>query len=400
MHIFTAQELDAVVRAQAQIGPSISFHHVLRCEQFDLAPGIYFGMPADVYHAIPALSSTGLKNLLISAPDFYFNSWLNPLRDEDNEDGESKEWQKFGEASHIRNLEGKTVFDKLYCVEFLAPEGCLESTADLKGWVSSRGLDMKGLNSSKWIKQQWIDFVVSIDPNVCIYDIEKDKYWRETGGKIQLSEKELRRIQIAAAMIEKHPELRHAFTGGYPEVTVIWIEECINPITGKIELIWFKARFDYLKPRAIVDLKTFTNKRHKPIDMAIHETMAAMKYHIQVGLYTRAAEWASSFARVGITTTYSVERYGPDQEFLKFLGENVSGHDFFNVWQKKGGAPLARGKKFPRGLNMMACAMGSIDMAVSLYQKYLTEFGDGVWVDKSSITDYEDALFPVYATEI
>ena len=48
----------------------------------------------------------------------------------------------------------------------------------------------------------------------------------------------MRRIEIAAAMIEHHPELRHCFIGGYAEVTVIWFEDGL----------WFKARFDYLKP--------------------------------------------------------------------------------------------------------------------------------------------------------
>lgn len=393
MQLFTPEQIDQIIRDDAE--KTISFRHVTRGQDLEFRPGIYFGMPDDVYHGIPALSSTGLKNLLISAPDFYFNSWLNPLRDEDQEDGDSSEWRRFGKASHTRNLEGKKVFDSLYCVEYLPPEGCLESVSDLKSWVAARGIDTKGTTSkagnppSKWNKSEWIEFVQSIDSNALIADIEKEKYWRETNCRIQLTQREMRRIEIAAAMIENHPELKHAFTGGYAEVTVIWIENGV----------WFKARFDYLKPRAIVDLKTFTNMRHKPIDMALHETMAGMKYHIQVGLYTRAAEWAAGFARLGITTTYGA-RFTPDVDFLSKLGENKTGHEFYNVFQKKGGAPLARGKKFPRSLNMMACATASIDMAIEKYLAYSAEFGSGVWVDKSSISDFEDALFPVYATEI
>lgn len=387
MHTLSPDDIDNAIKLQGLNAFALDFSY--QGQPQHITPGIYFGMPEDLYHSIPALSSTGLKNLLISAPDFYFNSWLNPMRDDDQEDGDSaKEWRRFGKASHTRNLEGKKTFDSLYCVEFLPPEGCLDTVADLKRYCIEVGIDTKG--SSKWGKSEWISAVKFNNPNVLIYDVEREKYYQETGGKIQLTETEMRRIEIAAAMIEKHPELRHAFTGGYAEVTVIWIENGL----------WFKARFDYLKPRAIVDLKTFTNKRHKPIDMALHETMAAMKYHIQVGLYTHAAEWASGFARAGISTTYSVDRFGPDADFLKNLGENKIGHEFYNVFQKKGGAPLARGKKFSRNLNMMACANASINIAIDRYKEYSAEFGTGIWVDKSSISDFEDALFPVYATEI
>src|SRR3546814_14526079 len=63
------------------------------------------------------------------------------------------------------------------------------------------------------------------------------------------------------SMIEKHPDLSKAFSGGHPEVSIFWQDEQ----TG----ISCKARLDYLKARAIVDLKTFSNPLSKPIDKAI-----------------------------------------------------------------------------------------------------------------------------------
>jgi hypothetical protein len=44
-------------------------------------------------------------------------------------------------------------------------------------------------------------------------------------------------IEIAAAYIEKDPELSRAFLGGAPQVSVFWIDEY-----G----VSCKARFDYL----------------------------------------------------------------------------------------------------------------------------------------------------------
>ena len=58
--------------------------------------------------------------------------------------------------------------------------------------------------------------------------------------------------------------------------------------------IRFKARFDYLKPKAIVDLKTFGNFMNKPIDSAIYSAMASGKYHIQAAFYMRAFQAARS----------------------------------------------------------------------------------------------------------
>lgn len=366
--------------------PQIEFMHNMRNQVITITPGLYFGMPEDIYHAIPALSSSGMKNLLISPPDFYFNSWLNPLRDEDAEDEDAKEWRRFGRASHTRILEGKEVFDTLYCVEFIAPEGCLDTVSELKKYCIENLIDTKG--SSKWGKAEWIAAVKFHNPSALIYDVEKEKYYQETGGKIQMTVKEMRRIEIAAAMIEKHPELRHAFIGGYAEVSVIWMEGGI----------WFKARFDYLKPRAIVDLKTFTNMQNKPIDRALYNAMAGLKYHIQSYHYTHAANLAAEFAKLGAITTYG-QRFTPTQEWLHELSR-ATHHEFFFIFQKKGGAPLARGKKLNIDSGMMACGKASIEMAIDLYKKYSAEFGNEVWVDKSPISDFVDGEFPTWATEL
>ena len=348
--------------------------------------GLYFGLDESVYHRIPALSSTGLKNLLISAPDFYFNSELNPLREEDAEDEDAKEWRVFGKASHTRILEGKEIFDSLYCVEFIAPEGCLDTISDLK-----KALDDMGVPSqSKWKKADYIAAVLNANPNALIYDNEREKYYRETGGRIQLTQKEMRRIEIAAAMIEHHPELKHCFTGGHPEVTVIW--RATVTIDNKPVILWFKARLDYLKPQAIVDLKTFTNMRNKPIDQALHDVVENMKYHIQTAFYLLAGQAAIVFAKRGMVAVYT-KRCAPTAGFLQALLES-NGHQFVNVFQKKGGAPLARGKYFSPKLKKLEEARDYIDHAIKLFCKYYAQFGNELWVDDSSITEFVDDEFP------
>ena len=350
-----------------------------------ITPGIYFGMPADLYHAIPALSASGIKNLLVSAPDFYFNSWLNPLREEDAEDDDGKEWKRFGTASHMRILEGKEMFYQHYCVEFVAPEGCLDTKEDLKKYCDDNGIETK----VSWSKPKFIEAIRMAGHSPLIYAVEEEIYYRATGGKIQLKQRELRRIEIAAAMIENHPQLQHCFNGGYPEVSVIWERDGL----------FFKCRFDKLKMRAAIDLKTFTNRRNKPIDKALYEAMGGLKYHIQASIYSEGFDQAVKFAREGTYVTYSVNRYGPSPDFIKGLAE-ADGCEFYFVFQKKGGAPLARGKKFIKLSRIDDAAKASIDQAIALYHENLAKFGTGVWVDDTPITDFEDDLFPTYATEI
>lgn len=360
---------------------------------FDMVEGIHFGMDENLYHSLPALSSTGFKNLLISAPDFYFNSWLNPFREEDAEDNELKEWSIFGKAAHVRVLEGSVMFYSRYCVEFIPPEGCLKTTDDMKRYLTETGMDMKG--KSSWKKPEWVQAVKFQNPNALIYDMEEEKYFRETGGKIQLTEKQIRRIEIAAAMIEKHPELKGCFKGGYAEVTIIWFDDGI----------WYKARIDFLKPETIVDFKTFTNDtKNMPIDRALYLKMASHKYHIQVCHYNKAVKFAVDFVKRGLITYTAQGIFNdPPERFKAFLEQFASYaglRNFYFVFQKKGGAPLARGKKFKSNSLMFGAGEASIAEATEAYKHYLALYGTEIWVDDSSITEFEDDQFPAYATEV
>ena len=65
------------------------------------------------------------------------------------------------------------MFDELYCVEFIAPEGCLKTIPDLKNYCAQNGIDTKG--SSKWGKSEWVSAVQFANPNVLIHEVEEAK---------------------------------------------------------------------------------------------------------------------------------------------------------------------------------------------------------------------------------
>ena len=328
-------------------------------------------MPAETYHAIPALSSSGIKNLLISGPDFWYRTpWLNP--DYVDEDSEAK---FIGRAYHTRILEGRSAFYDAYAPDFEAPIDCIRTVDELKD-----ALIKCGVEKPKGLKGDLIEQLLAIQPGAQIYDELKTDYHVLHHGKEFISLNLIAKIETAAAMIEKHPEISKCFTGGYPEVTVVWTEGDIR----------FKARFDYLKPKAIVDLKTFANFLNKPVDSAIYSSMASGKYHIQAAHYLRAIKAAKAAAM-------PVDFAGEAAWLREFT--DCEEHGFYFCFQQKGPAPLARAKKFLRG-SLWSCGEVAIEEAIKRFRHYMKLYGELPWVDNSVIEEFQDDQFPAYTTDL
>lgn len=342
---------------------------------YTLGEGLYFGLDDSVYHSLPYLSASGIKNILVSPMNFWAWSWMNPLKPERDSDA-----MTIGKAYHKRILEGIDAFNDNYVEEFdpLQYPYALKTMTEIQTVLRSRGLPVSGN------KFELVNRLKTSDPTAQFFDEIYDNWLNnEAAGKTALSREMMDRIEIAAAMIEKHPDLSKCFAGGYPEVTVIWQENGI----------FFKSRFDYLKPRAIIDLKTFENMMNKPVDKAIYYAMASQKYHIQAAFYMGyAAPKAVEFARKGQVYGFATK------DFLTKLSQSEA-HDFYFVFQQKGIAPVARGKKFPRNI-MYGCGMQAIEDAIGKYRECLRVYGTSPWVDPTPIDEFEDESFPIFATEL
>ena len=339
-----------------------------------LGEGLYFGLDDSVYHSLPYLSASGIKNILVSPMNFWAWSWMNPLKPERDSDATT-----IGKAYHKRILEGIDAFRDSYIEEFDGsqyPEA-LKTSTEIQAVLRARGLPVGG-NKAEITRR-----LKESDPPATFFDDLYDEWVTSCAGRATLSREMIDRIEIAAAMIEKNPDLSKCFTGGYPEVTVIWQENGI----------FFKSRFDYLKPRAIIDLKTFENIMGKPVDKAIYYAMASQKYHIQAAFYMgHAAPKAVEFARAGKVHGFATK------DFLAKLSQTES-HDFYFVFQQKGIAPVARGKKFPKHI-MYGCGMQAIEDAISKYKQCLSTYGTAPWVDPTPIDEFEDESFPIFATDL
>lgn len=349
-------------------------------QQNQYSDGVYFDMPDDEYHRIPALSSSGCKNLLISPVDFWARSWMNP-KSQDEDDVTDSNAKMLGRAYDKRITEGKDRFYKHYAPLFDAedlPESSAELRAALKEIGESTGGDKVDLIAR--CAANGIDTAAAKSP----------EYYNDHSGKIFLPTHVIEDIEYSAAMIEMSPKLNRCFTGGYAQVVIIWTEKGIR----------FKARLDYMKAKAIIDLKTFENRQMKSVKRAICTAMAQYKYHIQAIFYLRAVEQAkillkraSESEMTAFSTTY------PRAEIVEFCDafQKCKEHEFFFVFQQKGIAPFARLFRFPR-YNMFSIGQIQIEAAVEIYRINQEKFGEGRWVDDEDCEDFEDDDFPIYAT--
>lgn len=190
------------------------------------ADGIYFGMSDVVYHADRALGSTGIKKLIGNAPDFWWESWMNPARPADD-DTPAK---VFGRQLHKCVLEGAEAFKDGHAPQY-------------------------GKGNTKEGKAEIADIV-------------------ET-GKVPVKFAEYGKILAASAFIRANKTLANAFENGMPEVSIFWTVDGIR----------YKARFDFLKLNAITDLKSLSNPMGKEFTRACRDAIASYDYLVSAEHY-------------------------------------------------------------------------------------------------------------------
>lgn len=419
-------------------------------------PGIYFGMPEETYHAIHAVSFSGLKRLSVSSMNYWADSVLNP----DREERETKFFD-FGKAIHCLVLEGEECYAARYAVDLdladYAEQSILVSTDEIKsaigkfyetvpvkpqGKTKQDFIDqLAALNEFKLdpdpipdnvpdikaaigtfvceqpvkpisrvtevrddgsefqrpaVKDDLADQLLALDPDALVWEKMLAAHREANPGKQFIDAKTERRVRIAARMILAHPEITQAVKGGYPEVSIFY--HC--PETG----VPVKVRMDYLKMRMIVDLKSFNNAAEKPIDRAIEQTIASRKYNMQHCLYEEAVMVARQMVRE--RDGYAIHLCGPSDaigretvEWCQKWAKQMEPPAWLFVFQQTGLAPVTRGKLMPRG-TVFSVTRSRIAALKREWAESAAKYGTLPWVDDVPIDEIEDEAIPLYATEI
>lgn len=337
--------------------------------------GVYIGMSDDDYHSSFALSFSGIGNLRISTLDFWARSTLNtdPLFQEDD----NKDAFVVGKAYDKRIIEGRQAFYNLYAPSIDPADypNALRTKEDLATELEKLGIPfIKSAN-----KPKLVEALLNADPSACIWESIVEAHQEKHDGKIMLPADLIRRIEYSAAMIEKHPDLGRAFTGGLPQVSIFW--------TDPEKQIPMKLRCDYLKPQAIIDLKTFENYMRMPLDRAILRTIANNSYHIQAAMYLDGVNVGRHLINQG-------KLFGaPDPAFVKHVFASEE-RRFMLVLQQKGIAPITVGRIMPQMI--LDIGRMEIETAKEKFAACLEKYGYEAWVHADEIREYDSTEFPAY----
>jgi len=344
-------------------------------------PGIYFNMPDAEYHAIPALSNSGIKYLASSPMLFWAKSWMNPNREE-----EDREHQILGRAYHCRLMEGLAAFEARFAVlpDKAEYKDLLVTDDDIRKALKDAGEKPRSGNKSERILQ-----LLGVDPSANIWDSIVAEHAFANEGKAYITAEQWKRLEIAAYMIDRDPELSKAFSGGHPEVALFWY--C--PTTG----VPMKARVDYLKTRAMIDLKSFGNQRERSIERAIAYEIAGYHYNIQPSVYFEgAAEVRKLVRECGASVIHGLD----DPSWALRWAQHAEPDRWLWVFQQKGPAPVTRGLWYPRAGTTKTITDEIVAQQKRKFVRHVEMFGAEPWLDIAPIYDLADEDIPPFATEI
>lgn len=304
-------------------------------------PGIYFGLDEDDYHADKANGSTDIRKLAKDPENWWWDSRHNPNRDDDSDDSEAK---MVGRAIHAAVLEGREALEARFAPQM--HPGNIKAGKDEKAAI-------------------------------------------EAAGKTPIKFKAWKRIQIASAMVRQDPECGAAFTNLIgTEVSVFWTCEK----TGMAK----KCRFDGLKPRAIVDLKSITNRDGIDFEELCHRHIGSYGYFIQAAHYMDGWSQLSKLVDKMLVYGMNAAPKGTLERLAKAAREPVAA--FVLVFMQKNGAPLVWGTQISPGNELLERGRIEIDIAADQWKHYADEFGiDTPWVTSRAFEECDINRIPAWA---
>ena len=289
--------------------------------------GIYFDLPADVYHAVPRLSCSGIQKMCVSPGTFWRDSWLDPNKTEDDDDAA---WKVTGRAYHTARLEPH-LFDQLYVRDVgkdEAPKGTLFTGAELKAELKDSGLVQSGA-----VLEQAERLADSGFPEELLWPIIKRKADEERGDRLALAPSVYDDIANDMNRIRGNGQIAPLLTGGEAEVSIFWTDE---------HGVQMKARCDYLTREWWVDFKTFDNSRGKQLNQALCDAVRYNRYYIQATVYREAIE-AVRLGGIPIRESQTDDQ----KKLVAALQIRPAELDCWFVFQEKKGIPNLLAREFP-----------------------------------------------------
>jgi PDDEXK-like domain of unknown function (DUF3799) len=292
--------------------------------------GIYFDLDEDIHHGVRALGSSHISSLLVSPATFWAGSWLNPQKEEQDDD--STKAQILGRAYHVARLEPQR-FHQTYArkpvkSDFPAKD-LLTSDAAVKAALKDAGLT-QAIGTETFVERCDRLFEAGFKGKILPYEVAK---FEETlGGRIPIEGERFDEIVIDMQRIEAQPDVAQHLRGGFSEVSVFW--------TGE-DGVRRKVRFDHLQVGEWADLKTFDNKNRKDVRQAITDSFRYNRYYVQAAHYRDGYDQIQS-GKLPVRGEASEEQ----RAMIAVIVDRKAPPQCWYVFQEKGGVPNLFARQF------------------------------------------------------
>lgn len=256
----------------------------------NLIEGIYLDMPNDVYHSLPALSSSKLKDF-VKSPALYYRNYVSDI--ERKRTTAMKNTFDAGTHGHTLVLEPQGYYKNFFrdLMPSDMPEA-LNTTKEIDEKLVELKLKKTGLKSEK--AQRLAEKLEEIGSDIKVFDVERQKHleshgqpangkWEGEdvvtyGGVIPVDPMVWDDAHRVKNTTRNHREADNYFQMGLPEVTII--ARC--PMTG----LMLKVKFDWLRFDDIaVDLKTTLSTKPEKFIRQIND----LHYDVQQAFYMYVA---------------------------------------------------------------------------------------------------------------
>lgn len=225
--------------------------------------GVYIGLRMDRYQHDSALGSGGIKLCANNPVKWHWKSRFNTIEPQpiEVEAGERGAY-RLGTAMHVAVLDGTDgaldVYEAAYGIMPSAsthPQA-LVTDKDVIAKLAEMHLPTGGATKGDRVRR-----LLDADAGIEVLDVLQEAF--ERSGRVWVTAAEDRRIRLLHRLIMMSPDevplvdgatttLRDAFVGGLSELSVFWTDE--NGVRQR-------CRFDKIKPRITLDLKTFADWR-------------------------------------------------------------------------------------------------------------------------------------------
>jgi hypothetical protein len=279
----------------------------------ELIEGIYMGIPNELYHALPALSSSMLKTFATS-PAHYNRNYISNISRKRSD--ALQRTLDTGTLSHELVLEPHDFYDKYCCaIDPLDHKDALKTIDSLSKKCAELSLKKTGK------KEELISRLIEHDPKLkrIIWDCIVNEHETINAEKIVVDHIVWADAIRSGNTTLAHPMARQLFSKGLPELTII--SYC------PIHCMWLKCRPDWLRYDLItVDYKTtrdaspkFFAKQSKELNYPLQQEFYKLVMSLQDIHVTEFLFVANEYTNADICQIYDLDEEWTEEAHIQTI---------------------------------------------------------------------------------